>query len=316
MSRSSTCAALALGVVLLAVSVSEAEIRRVVLRGGAAVEGEILKDGDGRLIVDLGTTVIELPRSAVRRVESLSDVGAGAVESVAGALWSRAEGRRARSVRDNLERCAPAVVEVRSASGLGSGFFIHPSGYLVTNAHVVSGEREFTVTRFERGTQEFRRLRYEDVRLVALNPHVDLALLKVDDAGGEPFPTVPLADDAEIAQGEAVFAIGSPLGLDRSVSQGILSSLMRAVDGHVFLQTTAPINQGNSGGPLFNLRGEVVGVNNMKLAAVGVEGLSFAIPVSALARFLEDRDAFAYDPRNPNAGFRYPRPPADVGDPP
>lgn len=292
-------------------SIAWAEPRRVVLRDGAAVEGEILKEDDGRVIVDLGVTVIELPRAVVRRIETIGSGSRASVEVMAGAsrLWAPSDGRKGRDVRGNLGRCAPAVVEVRTAIGLGSGFLIHPEGYLVTNAHVVSGEQDFTVTRFERESQEFRRIRFEDVRLVAVNPHIDLALLKIDTDDDVVFPTVPLADGSELSQGETVFAIGSPLGLDRSVSQGILSSLSRAVDGHVFLQTTVPINSGNSGGPLFNLRGEVVGVNNMKLAGIGVEGLSFAIPVTALKAFLAERDAFAFDPRNPNAGFRYPRPP-------
>ena len=75
------------------------------------------------------------------------------------------------------------------------------------------------------------------------------------------------------------------------------------------MQTTTQINPGNSGGPLFNLRGEVVGVNNMKIAAVGAEGLGFSICAQVVKSFLDHRDAYAFDPRNPNAGFRYLRPP-------
>jgi serine protease Do len=75
------------------------------------------------------------------------------------------------------------------------------------------------------------------------------------------------------------------------------------------LQTTTQINPGNSGGPLFNLRGEVVGVNNMKIAAVGAEGLGFSISADVVKSFLDNRDAYAFDPRNPNTGFRYLSPP-------
>jgi serine protease Do len=77
----------------------------------------------------------------------------------------------------------------------------------------------------------------------------------------------------------------------------------------LFIQTTAQINPGNSGGPLFNLRGEVVGVNDMKAMGVGVEGLGFTIPATGLKNFLRNRDAYAFDPRNPNAGYRYLEPP-------
>jgi serine protease Do len=106
-----------------------------------------------------------------------------------------------------------------------------------------------------------------------------------------------------------VFAVGSPLGLDRSVSRGIVSLTNRVIGGRVLVQTTAEINPGNSGGPLFNLSGEVVGINDLKLMGIGLEGLSFAIPVSVLRDFLNNRNAFAFDPRNPNAGFRYSQPP-------
>jgi serine protease Do len=108
-----------------------------------------------------------------------------------------------------------------------------------------------------------------------------------------------------------VFAVGSPLGLDRTVSTGIISLTNRVIRGRLFIQTTTEINPGNSGGPLFNLKGEVVGINDLKLVGIGLEGLNFAIPVSTLKEFLHNRSAFAFDPRNPNAGFRYNRPPVD-----
>ena len=101
----------------------------------------------------------------------------------------------------------------------------------------------------------------------------------------------------------------SPLGLERSVSQGIVSLRNRSIEGRLFIQTTAQINPGNSGGPLMNLRGEVVGVNDMKFIGFGVEGMGFAIPSGVLKDFLKNRDAFAFDPKNPNAGFRYNEPP-------
>jgi serine protease Do len=106
-----------------------------------------------------------------------------------------------------------------------------------------------------------------------------------------------------------VFAIGSPLGLDRTVSEGIISVANRVINGRLYLQTTTQINPGNSGGPLFNLKGEVVGVNNMKISAVGAEGLGFSISSNTLKSFIDNRDAYAFDPRNPNAGFRYLSPP-------
>ena len=111
-----------------------------------------------------------------------------------------------------------------------------------------------------------------------------------------------------VAVGDHVFAIGSPLGLERTVTEGIVSTTTREVQGNLYLQTTAQINPGNSGGPLFNLRGEVVGVINMKLM-LG-EGIGFAIPVDSVRYFLRHRDAFAFENDNPSNPYRYMPPPS------
>ncbi len=107
--------------------------------------------------------------------------------------------------------------------------------------------------------------------------------------------------------GDSVFAVGSPLGLERTVTQGILSTKTRELEGNLYLQTSTQINPGNSGGPLFNLAGEVVGVTNMKITFG--EGLGFAIPVELVKNFLDHRDAFAYSADNPNNPYRYLDPP-------
>ncbi|MDR0353048.1 MAG: trypsin-like peptidase domain-containing protein, partial [Opitutaceae bacterium] len=267
-------------------------------------------------------------------------------------------------------------VQIRTPTGLGSGFIIHPAGHVITNAHVISGEYAITVTLFRRSPAGLQKVTCNNVRIVALDPRLDLALLKIEDpapptaptspaapaypamppgastshaahaslaartslaahqaaypampppvAPGTPgapddpathaarppvYPTVPLGDSDALTEGQPVFAIGSPLGLDRTVSQGIISSRNRPLDGQLYIQTTTQLNPGNSGGPLFNLRGEVVGVNNMKPMRAGIEGLNFAIPSSVLKTFLLNRDAFAFDARNPNSGYRYTAPP-------
>ena len=135
----------------------------------------------------------------------------------------------------------------------------------------------------------------------------DLALLEIPGQADLKFQPVYIADDDSHREGDTVFAIGSPLGLERSVSEGIVASRNRNMDGIVYIQTTAQINPGNSGGPLFNERGQVVGVINMKLTFG--EGLGFAIPISYLKHFLRNRDAFAFDRTNPNTGYHYLDPP-------
>jgi serine protease Do len=288
-------------------------LSEVRLKNGAGLEGEVIAEKADRLVVDLGFTVVPVPRDEIESVRAGTDAS-GPVEAVAESadLYRTAAGLPVLSVKENVDRVGEAVVLVRTPVGLGSGFFIHPAGYIVTNQHVISGEFNITVTRFRRGAAELERVQYNKVRIVALDARLDLALLKIEDAGDTVFPTAPIGDGAGLNEGQPVFAIGSPLGLDRTVSQGIVSARTRPLDGQLYIQTTTQINPGNSGGPLFNLRGEVVGVNNMKAMEVGVEGLNFAIPSGVLKNFLRNRDAFAFDPRNPNAGFRYLEPPQPV----
>lgn len=272
------------------------------LRNGAAVRGEILRRKADRLVVDLGFTVLTIPASEVDRIETGE---APAARSERGDIYLIEPGREELTVLENVDRCGEAVLQVRTPIGLGSGFLIHPDGYVVTNQHVISGEREITLTMFEQSERELRRLQFDKVRIVAMNPHIDLALLKIEDDGGRDLPVIPIGDSDALLQGQTVFAIGSPLGMDRTVSQGIVSLKNRPLEGHLYVQSTVQVNPGNSGGPLLNLRGELVGINNMKIAATAVEGMSFAIPANVLKGFLDNRDAFAFDPRNPNAGFRY-----------
>jgi serine protease Do len=285
-------------------------VSTVRMKSGTAVKGDILTERADRVIVDLGFTVLTIPRDEIEAVEA-EDAPLSAPEDT-GDLFRVAPSQASLTVNENVSRVSEAVVQVRTPVGLGSGFFIHPAGYIVTNTHVVAGEYSISVTQFRRGTAELERVTYNKVRIVALDSRLDLALLKIDDAGGTVFPTVPLGDSNALAEGQTVFAIGSPLGLDRTVSQGIISSRNRPLEGQLFIQTTTQINPGNSGGPLFNLRGEVVGVSNMKLTIIGIEGLNFAIPVGVLKNFLRNRDAYAFDPRNPNSGFRYLEPPRPV----
>ena len=140
-----------------------------------------------------------------------------------------------------------------------------------------------------------------------MNKFADLALLKIDDKDAPRFKHVQIGSADGLAVGERVFAIGSPLGLERTVTEGILSTKTRQMGGDLYLQTTAQINPGNSGGPLFNLHGEVVGVTNMKITSG--EGLGFAIPSEMVRFFLDHRDAFAYANDNPSNPYRYLEPP-------
>jgi len=295
-------------VLVLVAGASGADSKATVhLQSGASVSGEILDQTPDRVVVDLGATVLTLAASEIEKI-IFGDVFPVDVIEVDGLFRTGAVGR-ARSVQENAARFGAAVVQVRTPVGLGSGFIIHPDGYVVTNDHVIAGEYELTVTVYEGNGSSLERVQYNNVRIVALEGNLDLALLKIEDDTGHEFTTVTIGDSEVLEGGEAVFAIGSPLGLERTVSQGIVSLRNRVLGGQLYIQTTAQINPGNSGGPLFNLRGEVIGVNNMKAMMVGVEGVNFAIPATTLKEFLRNRDAFAFDPRNPNSGYHYLSPP-------
>lgn len=287
--------------------VSAGEVRTIILSEGHRITAEVLRETPERVVVDLGFDVLSIPRSAIRTMEREADAeGAGRESVETGDLYSTAQ-MPVRSVKALTERFGEGVVLVSSPNGLGSGFFISPAGHVITNFHVIEGETRIAVTVFRRADQEFRREKFENVTIVATNPFLDLALLKVDLPESYRPVIVYLADEDNLRDGDPVFAIGSPLGLERSVSQGIVSRRNRAEGGLAYIQTTAQINPGNSGGPLFNTHGQVVGVTNMKI--MGGEGLGFAIPVRYVIDFLRNRDAFAYNSESSAAGYRYLQPP-------
>ncbi|MFP6900398.1 MAG: trypsin-like peptidase domain-containing protein [Opitutales bacterium] len=291
---------------VLSLSAEESIVRLV---SGGTITGEVLKNDAEAVVIDLGFTALRIPRSAVESVDPTDRKKVTGDALFGKKLFREGGERRNLALRDLVQKLGEAVVMVRTPTGLGSGFIIHPDGYVVTNDHVIAGERKISITQFRQTKTELTKVNFDNVRIVASSAENDLALLKIEDSLKGPLPTVPLGNSDGVKQGQRVFAVGSPLGLERSVSEGIVSLRNRLIEGRLHVQTTAEISPGNSGGPLFNYRGEVVGVNNMKVVAVGAEGLGFSIPVRTVKTFLMNRDAFAFDPRNPNAGFRYVSPP-------
>lgn len=282
-------------------SVATAEV--VELKSGQKVEGEVLKETDRELYVDVGVDVIRVPLDRIQsRHESAAETAPTDVKTDDIFTTARLP---VKTVKELAEQFGEGVVLVQTPSGLGSGFVINDRGYVVTNYHVVEKETRISVVVFHRTPGgEFEKRKIEDVKLIALNPFFDLALLQLPEQKDFKFTSVFLAEDsATQKEGDEVFAIGNPLGLERTVSQGIVSTKNRDFEGIVYIQTTTQINPGNSGGPLFDNRGQVVGVTNMGM--VGAEGLNFAIPIAYVKHFLKNRDAFAFDQDNPNTGYRY-----------
>lgn len=177
--------------------------------------------------------------------------------------------------------------------GTGSGVILTSDGYIVTNAHVVTGAQKIRVLLNSR-ERERRRESGQGMRgplegkLIGMDRLTDVAVIKVDATG---LPTLPLIDSSDLKQGEIVLAFGSPFGLENSVSMGVVSGVARQLDPDnpmIYIQTDAPINPGNSGGPLVDIDGNVVGLNTfIYTQSGGSEGLGFAIPSNIVRNVYE-----------------------------
>ena len=240
---------------------------------------------------------------------------AGVATSVTAALpdavakTSPAERARKRALRrtpvvEAVEKAAPAVVSIGTTQlvrvrrfwewdflveerpgALGSGVIVHPRGYVVTNAHVINQAAQIAVKLT--GLGEETEIPAE---LIAVDLEHDLALLRMEKPG--PYPAADFGDTSDLMVGETVVAMGSPFGLGRTVTTGVVSALRRDIrirdqmfEGMV--QTDAPVNQGNSGGALLNILGEWIGVNSAIYSrSGGSDGISFAIPIETVREFL------------------------------
>jgi len=166
--------------------------------------------------------------------------------------------------------------------GIGSGFIISADGYVLTNAHVVDGADEVHVTMIDK--HEFK------AKVIGADKDSDIALLKIE---GSNLPHLTLGDSDKIRAGEWAIAIGSPFGLDNTVTAGIISSKAREIGDYLkLIQTDVAVNPGNSGGPLLNMRGEVVGINSQIFSeSGGYMGISFAVPINDAIRVSEQLKA-------------------------
>ncbi len=189
------------------------------------------------------------------------------------------------------ERVSPAVVSIqamkinkakpqrRFETVVGSGFVIDKDGQFLTNAHVVDGAASLSVT-LDAGTKV-------GARVIGLDPVLDVALLRIDASG--PHPVVRLGDSATVKVGDDVVTLGNPIGLDQTMTRGIISGLNRLLPGisdEPMIQTDAPINPGNSGGPLVDRCGMVIGINTF--ITEDAQGIGFAVPVNAVKAILRD----------------------------
>jgi serine protease Do len=260
-----------------------------------------------RSSISIGLRAWGRPRSLQRVVAAFAVAG---VFGLPGMLWpvaSKAQSRELPDFADLVERVGPAVVNIRTTErapdgprtpfrrraptlqgsdevprGEGSGFILSADGYVMTNAHVVDGATEVYVTLTDK--REFK------AKIVGADERTDVALVKIEASG---LPLLRIGDVNRLRVGEWVVAIGSPFGLDNTVTAGIVSAKQRETGSDVpFIQTDVAVNPGNSGGPLINIRGEAVGINSQILSPVGsFVGISFAIPIDEAMRVAEQLKA-------------------------
>ncbi len=196
----------------------------------------------------------------------------------------------AMSISDMYKKYGAGVVRVEHSQGLGSGFVIDTEGHILTNAHVVDGAQgEITVS--------FSNEEKVVAKVIGVDNATDVALLKVD-VPASALTVIPLGDSDKQQVGDAVVAIGNPFGQDRTVTSGIISAVARAIQApngfsiKGALQTDAAINHGNSGGPLLDMRGQVIGINSQidtgGQANAGSVGIGFAVPINLVKQVTSD----------------------------
>ena len=217
---------------------------------------------------------------------------APSASALPGSPASKGDAPKAKDAAALFEELAPSVVTVSVGDheqilGGGTGFLIDSRGTIATNHHVIEDAKRVKVT-FMKGTS------FDDPELLTEDAAVDLALLRVDlkkPSSGAPIDVKPLVlgDSDSVAVGERALSIGNPLGLDHTLTDGLISA-RRVFQGRQWIQTSVPISPGNSGGPLFNFRGEVIGVTTASLGSVFglAQNLNLAVPVNILKRLLKD----------------------------
>lgn len=318
-------------VILVTAIAAASDVVTVTLVGGGRVTAPLLRQSDEGVVLDLGHDVLQIPAKRLLDVRREDEAAGETVRSSVDRGIFRTGRLEAREVPALVKRFGEAVVMVKTPGGLGTGFLVSREGHLITNYHVVEKQTQLRVTMFRQVAAKgsagspapasgqasgFEKIEFRKVKIIALQPLRDLALLQIDDdeVGGKLPEPVVINDRNDLRVGDIVFAIGNPLGMERTVTQGIVSSTTRTIDTVRLIQTDAAINPGNSGGPIFNARGEVVAV--ACAGAAIFDGLAFGIPSSDLVDFLINRDTYLFDESQPQNGVTYLPPPyrAEHGD--
>ncbi len=230
-----------------------------------------------------GTTTTVVQEAAPVEEASVSEPMAGGDKPVAAVQGATMD------IAAMYERYGAGVVRVEHSQGLGSGFVIDKDGHILTNAHVVDGAQGSITVSFSNDERV-------EAKVIGVDNATDVALLKVD-LPASALTVVPLGDSASVVVGEPVVAIGNPFGQDRTVTSGIVSAVARSIEApngfsiNGVIQTDAAINQGNSGGPLFDMQGQVIGINSQIYTGGtggGNVGLGYAVPINLVKEVVAD----------------------------
>ena len=229
-------------VLLASGTLSLASGETIQLRDKVAITGPILAEKPDHVVVDLGFMLLSIPKNQIAKISKeppVKEPSTGkspgkaapapvAVESKNSLFSATSSPLPERSVRELVSRLGEGVVQVKTPGGLGSGFILNDEGYLITNFHVIEGETQITVEVYHQKDGQLDRKSYKQVRIVAMNKFQDLALLKIEDKETK-FERVLLGEADAMSVGERVFAIGSPLGLERTVTEGNPNFFARSV---------------------------------------------------------------------------------------
>ncbi|MGF1572321.1 MAG: S1C family serine protease [Sumerlaeia bacterium] len=292
------------------------------LKGGGELIGRVIKQTPEAQFIDLGSEIVRLTPGQISRQQPLSEAREQALQlnnqenPLLLVTQQDSTSEDFLSQTEILERVKESIVLISNPGGAGSGFVYDLQGRIVTNHHVIAGEKYHTVNYFVKNDKnQWIKKTFRNVEVEAYSYLYDVALLRLnlDDVKEEgiELKPLPLATRRTLRVGEAVYAVGNPGGLGRmlehTVSEGIVSSLTRNVRDVLYIQTTAAVNPGNSGGPLVNAQGEVVGLITLK--SILQEGIGFALPVELIDHFLAHAESFAFNDQAQNSGFRYLSPP-------
>ncbi|MGA0121704.1 MAG: S1C family serine protease [Gaiellales bacterium] len=230
-----------------------------------------------------GTTTTVIQEASPMDEASVSEAVTGGDASVAAVQGATMD------IAALYEKYGAGVVRIDHSQGLGSGFVIDKDGHVLTNAHVVAGAQSPITVSFSNDERV-------EAEVIGVDNATDVALLKVD-LPASALTVVPLGDSAAVVVGEPVVAIGNPFGQDRTVTSGIVSAVARSIEApngfsiNGVIQTDAAINQGNSGGPLFDMQGQVIGINSQIYTGGtggGNVGLGYAVPINLVKEVVAD----------------------------